>query len=118
MASRAVSTRWPLAIAARTAADDHGVVNRLGTATSPYLLQHADNPVDWWEWGPEAFAEAERRDVPVLLFFSLRRQVRRISPDLPYADDVDTEASGPSSESQPPTTPPAAPDITSPGKSG
>lgn len=41
--------------------------NRLASATSPYLLQHADNPVDWWEWGPEAFAEAERRDVPVLL---------------------------------------------------
>ena len=41
--------------------------NRLARATSPYLLQHADNPVDWWEWGPEAFAEARRRDVPVLL---------------------------------------------------
>ncbi len=41
--------------------------NRLATATSPYLLQHADNPVDWWEWGPEAFAEARRRNVPVLL---------------------------------------------------
>ena len=41
--------------------------NRLATSTSPYLLQHADNPVDWQEWGPEAFAEAERRDVPVLL---------------------------------------------------
>jgi uncharacterized protein YyaL (SSP411 family) len=41
--------------------------NRLGTATSPYLLQHARNPVDWWEWGDEAFAEARRRDVPVLL---------------------------------------------------
>ena len=41
--------------------------NRLVSATSPYLLQHADNPVDWWEWGPEAFAEARRRDVPVLL---------------------------------------------------
>src|SRR6266581_3431623 len=41
--------------------------NRLGTATSPYLLQHADNPVDWWPWGEEAFAEARRRDVPVLL---------------------------------------------------
>ena len=37
------------------------------TATSPYLLQHAENPVDWWEWGPEAFAEAKRRDAPVLL---------------------------------------------------
>jgi uncharacterized protein YyaL (SSP411 family) len=43
------------------------MTNRLASATSPYLLQHADNPVDWWEWGPEAFAEAKRRDVPVLL---------------------------------------------------
>ncbi|MCJ1677815.1 thioredoxin domain-containing protein [Streptomyces sp. APSN-46.1] len=41
--------------------------NRLAQATSPYLLQHADNPVDWWPWGPEAFEEARRRDVPVLL---------------------------------------------------
>ena len=41
--------------------------NRLQHATSPYLLQHADNPVDWWEWEPEAFAEARRRNVPVLL---------------------------------------------------
>jgi uncharacterized protein YyaL (SSP411 family) len=41
--------------------------NRLAESTSPYLLQHKDNPVDWWEWGPEAFAEAERRGVPVLL---------------------------------------------------
>jgi uncharacterized protein YyaL (SSP411 family) len=41
--------------------------NRLATATSPYLLQHAANPVDWWEWGDAAFAEARRRDVPVLL---------------------------------------------------
>ncbi|HVK29631.1 MAG TPA: thioredoxin domain-containing protein [Nocardioides sp.] len=42
-------------------------MNRLGAATSPYLLQHKDNPVDWWEWGPEAFAEARRRNVPILL---------------------------------------------------
>lgn len=42
-------------------------VNRLAAATSPYLLQHADNPVDWWEWCDEALAEARRRDVPVLL---------------------------------------------------
>ena len=41
--------------------------NRLADATSPYLLQHKDNPVDWWPWGPEAFAEAARRGVPVLL---------------------------------------------------
>ncbi|WP_442940124.1 DUF255 domain-containing protein [Nocardioides sp. B-3] len=41
--------------------------NRLRTATSPYLLQHASNPVDWWEWSPDAFAEAKRRNVPILL---------------------------------------------------
>jgi uncharacterized protein YyaL (SSP411 family) len=42
-------------------------MNRLGSATSPYLLQHADNPVDWWPWQPGAFDEARRRDVPVLI---------------------------------------------------
>ncbi|WP_104990403.1 thioredoxin domain-containing protein [Deinococcus sp. NW-56] len=42
-------------------------MNRLAQETSPYLLQHADNPVDWWPWSPEAFEEARRRDVPVLL---------------------------------------------------
>jgi uncharacterized protein YyaL (SSP411 family) len=41
--------------------------NRLAGATSPYLLQHADNPVDWWEWSDAAFEEAARRGVPVLL---------------------------------------------------
>ncbi|MFE2433247.1 thioredoxin domain-containing protein [Streptomyces sp. NPDC059409] len=41
--------------------------NRLAQATSPYLLQHAENPVDWWPWEAEAFEEARRRDVPVLL---------------------------------------------------
>ena len=43
------------------------MTNRLKDATSPYLLQHAGNPVDWWQWSDEAFAEARRRDVPVLL---------------------------------------------------
>ncbi|MGV9528501.1 thioredoxin domain-containing protein [Streptomyces cellulosae] len=43
------------------------MANRLAQATSPYLLQHADNPVEWWPWSPEAFEEARRRDVPVLL---------------------------------------------------
>ena len=43
------------------------MTNRLVGATSPYLLQHADNPVDWWEWGEDAFAEARERGVPVLL---------------------------------------------------
>jgi len=43
------------------------MVNRLGSATSPYLLQHADNPVDWYEWGDEAFARARELDRPVFL---------------------------------------------------
>ncbi len=43
------------------------MTNRLASATSPYLLQHAQNPVDWWPWGPEAFEEARRRDTPILL---------------------------------------------------
>jgi uncharacterized protein len=43
------------------------MVNRLADSTSPYLLQHKDNPVDWWPWGDDAFAEAVRRDVPVLI---------------------------------------------------
>ncbi|GAB3566691.1 thioredoxin domain-containing protein [Amycolatopsis endophytica] len=43
------------------------MANRLADATSPYLLQHAENPVDWWPWSAEALAEARRRDVPILL---------------------------------------------------
>src|SRR5262249_55405788 len=46
---------------------DRGMADRLRDATSPYLLQHADNPVDWWQWGDDAFAEARRRNVPVVL---------------------------------------------------
>ncbi|MEU7456958.1 thioredoxin domain-containing protein [Streptosporangium roseum] len=43
------------------------MMNRLKDATSPYLLQHADNPVEWFEWGEDAFAEAARRNVPLLI---------------------------------------------------
>ncbi len=43
------------------------MANRLAASTSPYLRQHQDNPVDWFEWGEEAFAEARRREVPVFL---------------------------------------------------
>jgi uncharacterized protein len=42
-------------------------VNRLANATSPYLLQHAENPVDWYEWGDEAFAAARAVDKPLLV---------------------------------------------------
>jgi uncharacterized protein len=52
----ATATRWQA-----------GWVNRLASSTSPYLRQHADNPVDWWPWSDEALAEARRRDVPILL---------------------------------------------------
>lgn len=41
--------------------------NRLGSAISPYLRAHAGNPVDWWPWGEEAFAEARSRGVPMLV---------------------------------------------------
>ena len=41
--------------------------NRLAAESSPYLRQHAGNPVDWYAWGPEAFAAARDRDVPILL---------------------------------------------------
>ncbi|GBD24890.1 hypothetical protein HRbin30_00204 [bacterium HR30] len=41
--------------------------NRLGSETSPYLRQHAHNPVDWYPWGPEAFERAQREDKPILL---------------------------------------------------
>ncbi len=43
------------------------MANRLAQTTSPYLQQHADNPVDWYPWGEEAFEEARRRDVPIFL---------------------------------------------------
>ncbi len=43
------------------------MANRLAHSTSPYLQQHAENPVDWWEWSPAAFEEARRRDVPIFL---------------------------------------------------
>ena len=41
--------------------------NKLADETSPYLLQHAHNPVDWYPWGPEAFAEARREGKPIFL---------------------------------------------------
>ena len=43
------------------------MANRLAQETSPYLLQHADNPVDWYPWGEEAFARARADGKPILL---------------------------------------------------
>jgi hypothetical protein len=42
-------------------------VNRLADATSPYLLQHADNPVDWFPWSEEALSRAAAEDRPIFL---------------------------------------------------
>ncbi|XP_044494820.1 spermatogenesis-associated protein 20 [Mangifera indica] len=56
-----------LAMAATSASDSHKPSNRLATEHSPYLLQHAHNPVNWYPWGEEAFAEARKRDVPIFL---------------------------------------------------
>jgi uncharacterized protein YyaL (SSP411 family) len=50
---------------ASTAASAHQ--NRLAQETSPYLLQHKHNPVDWWPWNPAALAEAKRANKPILL---------------------------------------------------
>jgi uncharacterized protein YyaL (SSP411 family) len=65
-AENALNLPTPEAIAALPS-DGGTEFNRLIFAQSPYLLQHARNPVDWWEWSEAAFAEARRRDVPVLL---------------------------------------------------
>src|SRR5688572_20889305 len=45
----------------------HAHTNRLANETSPYLLQHQHNPVDWYPWGPEAFEAAKREDKPIFL---------------------------------------------------
>src|SRR5437868_1498533 len=48
-------------------APHNGRENRLAAETSPYLLQHKTNPVNWWPWGPQALAEAQRTNKPILL---------------------------------------------------
>jgi uncharacterized protein YyaL (SSP411 family) len=57
-----------LLVASVARADDpQKPANRLARETSPYLLQHAHNPVDWWPWGPEVFAKAKEEDRPIFL---------------------------------------------------
>ena len=57
----------------RTKADNNydknkaSIMNRLANEQSPYLLQHADNPVDWYPWGEEAFKKAKELDRPIFL---------------------------------------------------
>jgi uncharacterized protein len=56
-----------MAIASTATTAENRAENRLARETSPYLLQHRHNPVDWWPWGPEALAEARRTGKPILL---------------------------------------------------
>src|SRR5438552_5378236 len=53
--------------AVATGTQDAEFTNRLAKETSPYLLQHAHNPVDWYAWGSEAFARAKELDRPIFL---------------------------------------------------
>ncbi len=50
-----------------SAQENHDIMNRLVDSNSPYLLQHADNPVDWYPWGEEAFEAAREQDKPIFL---------------------------------------------------
>ncbi len=52
---------------AETPVQPHKHTNRLANTTSPYLLQHAHNPVDWYPWGPEALERAKKEDKPIFL---------------------------------------------------
>ncbi|XP_061371636.1 uncharacterized protein LOC133314208 [Gastrolobium bilobum] len=52
---------------ATTSHSNHKYTNRLASEQSPYLLQHAHNPVDWYPWGEEAFAETRKRDALIFL---------------------------------------------------
>lgn len=60
-------TPGPLSMTPSTPRPPDRPANRLARETSPYLLQHAHNPVDWYPWGEEAFAKAHAEDKPILL---------------------------------------------------
>lgn len=58
---------WPFAFAAEPAFNPTGALNRLAHEKSPYLRQHAANPVDWYPWGNDAFEKARRENKPIFL---------------------------------------------------
>lgn len=62
-----VQNYWPLQLPQTLTTASHKKPNRLIQATSPYLLQHAYNPVDWFEWNTEALEKAKREDKPILV---------------------------------------------------
>lgn len=55
------------AIACQHKSETKTTSNRLAKASSPYLREHADNPVDWYEWGEEALEKAKREDKPIII---------------------------------------------------
>jgi uncharacterized protein YyaL (SSP411 family) len=63
-------------------------MNRLAGETSPYLLQHADNPVDWYPWGDEAFTKARTEDKPILLCRLRGRHWCHVMEHESFEDDV------------------------------
>ncbi len=62
-----ISTVILLSHAQAADSGEHQYTNRLAREKSPYLLQHAHNPVDWYPWGAEAFEKARREDRPIFL---------------------------------------------------
>ncbi|WP_408954301.1 DUF255 domain-containing protein [Kribbella solani] len=66
-ASSAVRSPWTTSACVTPGTTVGGMANELGASASPYLRQHAGNPVEWREWGAAAFAEARERGVPVFL---------------------------------------------------
>src|SRR3954454_24890917 len=57
----------PLVVAAAEPKKESGPANRLAKESSPYLLQHAHNPTDWYPWGPEAFEKAKKENKLIFL---------------------------------------------------
>src|SRR5437868_2321096 len=59
---------WLIAVISMTSTTTSAAhTNRLAREKSPYLLQHQHNPVDWYAWGEEAFAEARKKNKPIFL---------------------------------------------------
>ena len=67
LAAAVLIRRMEIPAGDRSALPSRSLMNRLASETSPYLLQHADNPVDWYPWGDEAFERARAEDKPILL---------------------------------------------------
>ena len=65
-------------------ASEAGRLNRLSKEKSPYLLQHARNPVDWYPWGEEAFEKAKKENKPIFLSGTACAQMRNCCMETEY----------------------------------